>query len=69
MALFEITKPIVTTLIVDCCSEQEAEIWANTIVASLEDLNGQYIESNEIVSFDADVDISQIKILKLQDTN
>jgi len=66
MPLFEITKPITTTLIVDCKSEQEAINWADKIIANLEDEDGNCLQSREIVSFEADVKISKIKIKRLQ---
>ncbi len=61
MPLFEITKPITTTLIVECASEQEAINWADKIVAGIEDENGNYLQSKEIVSFQADVKVAEIK--------
>jgi len=66
MPLFEITKPITTTLIVECASEQEAINWADKIVAGIEDENGNLLQSKEIISFEADVKISKIKIENLQ---
>ncbi len=66
MPLFEITKPISTTLIVECASEQQASDWADKIVANIEDENGNYLQSEDIVSFEADVKFSEIKIKNLQ---
>ncbi|CAN5616423.1 hypothetical protein BH24ACI2_BH24ACI2_00940 [soil metagenome] len=66
MPLFEITKPITATLTVECASEQEATDWADKIVANIEDENGNYIQSEDIVSFEADVKVSEIKIENLQ---
>ncbi len=66
MPLFEITKPIMTTLVVECASEQEAINWVDKIVASIEDEDGNLLHSKKIVSFEADVKISKVKIENLQ---
>lgn len=64
MPLFEITKPMTATLIVECDSEKEAMNWADKIVADISDENGNYLQSKEIVSFEADTKILEIKIEK-----
>ncbi len=66
MPVFEITKPITTTLTVECASEEEAINWANKIVATIEDENGNNMQSEEIVSFESDVKVSEIKVEHLQ---
>lgn len=68
MALFEITKSINATLIVECASEKEAMNWADKIVAGVEDENGNRIEAGEMVLFEADVKVSEIEIRKLPKT-
>ena len=65
MPLFEITKLITTTLIVECASENEAMNWAEKIVADIQDENGNRQESKEIILFEADVKMSEIKIKNL----
>ena len=61
MPLFEIRKSINTILVVDCASEQEAAAWASKIVATIEDENGQPIQSDTIVSFEADSKVSELE--------
>ncbi len=68
MPLFEITKPIIVTLTVECASEKEAMNWAEKIVADIQDETGNALESEEIISFEADVKISEIKIEELSET-
>ncbi|HMS39066.1 MAG TPA: hypothetical protein PKE69_02485 [Pyrinomonadaceae bacterium] len=65
MPLFEITKPINATLIIECASEKEAMNWADKIVADVQDENGNRIESKAIILFEADVKVSEIKIEEL----
>ena len=65
MPFFEIEKPITTTLTVECGSKEEAINWANKIVATIEDENGNYIRSEKIISFEADVNASEIKVKAL----
>lgn len=65
MPLFEITKTINATLIIECTSEKEAMNWADKIVAGIEDEDGNRIEAEEIVLFEADVKVSEIEIRKL----
>lgn len=62
MPLFEITKPIIATFVVECASEKEAMNWADKIVADIMDKNGNPVQSKEIISFEADVKISAIKL-------
>lgn len=66
MSLFEITQPITATLVVECASEKEAMNWADRIVADVADENGNSLQSKEIISFEADVKVSEIKIKKLK---
>lgn len=65
MPLFEITKPMTATIIVECESEKEAIDWADRIVVDIEAEVGNQIQLNKIVSFEADVKVSEIKIKKL----
>ena len=65
MPLFEITKPMTATLIVDCDSEEEAENWKSKIVGDIEDINGNWIESDKIISFEVDSVVSEVKIERL----
>ena len=67
MPLFEITKPMTATFVVECASEKEAMNWADRIVADVTDENGNPLQSKEIISFEADVKVSEIKIKKLKD--
>ena len=67
MPLFEITKPVIVTLTVECASEKEAMKWAEKIVVDIQDENGNALESEEIISFEADVKISEIKIEELSE--
>ena len=53
------------TLLVECASEKEAINWADKIVANIEDENGNRQESKEIILFEADVKVSEIKTKKL----
>lgn len=62
MPLFEITKPMTATLTVECASEKEAMNWADKIVADISDENGNSLESKEIISFEAETKVSEIKI-------
>ena len=50
------------TLIVECASEAEAADWAGKIVAGVEDENGNAIESDKIILFEADTVVSEIEI-------
>ncbi len=65
MPLFEITQPIIATLIVECVSEKEAMNWAEKIVADIQDENGNALESKEIISFEAETTVWQVDIKKL----
>ena len=62
MPLFEITKPMTATFIVECESAKEAMNWADKIVADIQDENGESLESKEIISFKAETNISEIEI-------
>lgn len=62
MPKFEINKTINCNLIIDCVDISEAQIWANKIVASIEDENGEIIDSSNFESFEAETIISEIKI-------
>ena len=62
MPLFEIEKPITAILTVECASKKEATNWANKIVATIEDEYGYDIQSEKIISFEADVKVSEIKV-------
>lgn len=66
MPLFEITKPITVTFVVECASEKEALNWADKIVVAVEDENGNPVQSQKIISFEADAKVSEIKIKKLE---
>lgn len=66
MPLFEITKPMTAYLLVECASEKEAMNWADKIVADVADENGNSVQSKEIISFEADVKVSEIKIKKIE---
>ncbi len=55
------------TLIVECASEEEAADWAGKIVAGVEDKDGNAIESDKIILFEADTVVSEIKIKRLPD--
>ena len=66
MPLFEITETMTATLLVECASENEAINWADKIVADIRDENGKQLESKEIILFEADVKVPEIKIRKLQ---
>lgn len=65
MPLFEVTKPLTATIIVECASKKEALNWAEKIVVDIADKEGNQIQSNEIISFEADVKVAEIKIKKL----
>ncbi|CAN5294184.1 hypothetical protein BH10ACI1_BH10ACI1_01440 [soil metagenome] len=65
MPLFEITKPMNATVVVECAWEKEAINWSDKIVADIQDENGNQLESKEIILFDAVVKVSEIKIEKL----
>lgn len=67
--LFEITQPMTAKLIVECASEKEAINWADRIVADVTDENGNPLQSKEIISFEADAEVSEIKIKKLEQLN
>lgn len=54
MPLFEITKPMTATLIVECDSEEEAANWERKIVADIQDEDGNRIESWKIMSLEAE---------------
>lgn len=54
-------------LIVECASEEEAADWAGKIVAGVEDENGDAIESDKIISFEADTIVSEIEIRSLKE--
>ncbi len=69
MPLFEITKPITATFVVECASEKEALNWADKIVVAVEDENGNPVQSQEIISFEADVEVLEIKIKKPEEFN
>lgn len=62
MPLFEITKPITATFIVECESAQEAMNWADKIVADIQDENGNQFQSKEIILFEAETNISEIEV-------
>ena len=63
--IFEITKPIVATLRVECSSREEAIDWANKIVATIEDENGNSINPDKVAYFEAEAEISEIKITEV----
>ena len=63
--IFEITKPIVATLRVECNSKEEAMDWANKIVATIEDENGGSISPDKVAYFEAETEISEIKITEV----
>ena len=65
MPLFEIRMPITATLVVECGSTEEAMNWADKIVATLEDENGDTISPNEVYDFAADAVLSEIKISEI----
>lgn len=67
MPLFEIVKPITATLRVECNSQEEALIWSEKIVATLEDENGNIVFQNEIISFEAETINSTIEISETTD--
>ena len=67
MPLFEITQPMTATPVVECASEKEAMNWADKIVAGIEHEDGNPVQSKEIISFEADVKVSEIKIKKLEE--
>lgn len=67
MPLFEVIQPMTATLVIECASEKEAINWADRIVADITDENGNPLQSKEIISFEADVKVSEIKIKKLKD--
>ena len=66
MPLFEIIKPLIVTLTVECASEKEAMNWAEKIVADIQDENGNALESEEIISFEAETTAQQIGIKNLE---
>jgi hypothetical protein len=67
MKIYKISKPIITTLWVECGSEVEAMNWADKIVATIEDENGVFISSNAIRYFEAEAIKSEVKILEITD--
>lgn len=54
MPKFEIKKVLECTLIVDCKDESTATSWSELIVATLENDNGERVNSNAIDYFEAD---------------
>ncbi len=66
MPLFEITKPLTAILLVESETEQEAINWVDKIVADIQDENGIQIQSKSVISFEADVKVSEIRIEILQ---
>lgn len=66
MPRFEITKPLLATLVVDCASREEAELWANKIVVSMEDENGEQVEDG-YVYFEADASVREMRIEEVEE--
>jgi len=65
MPIFEIKKPIYTTLRITCESEEEAKDWANKIVATIEiDLPDEIPSKLEF--FEAESIQNEIKIKKVE---
>ena len=64
--IFEITKPITATLRVECNSKDEAIDWANRIVATIDDENGESINANKVEYFEAETTISEMKIIEIR---
>lgn len=62
--IFEITKPIIAMLHVECNSKEDAIIWVNKIVVSVENENGKPISSNKFRYFEAETINSEIKIIE-----
>lgn len=59
---FDIQKTIVCHLVVDCKNEYEAQEWASKIVATIEDENGDTIESSKFESFEAESILAESRI-------
>lgn len=62
--IFEITKPIIATLRVECNSKEEALNWVGKIVATIENENGNPISSNQIEYFEAETAIAEVEIVE-----
>ena len=54
MPLFQIEKKMTATLTVKCANEDEARAWADRIVATLEDEDGNPIPPEAVEDFEAD---------------
>ncbi len=63
MPLFEITKPIYTTLIINCDTKEEAEKWASKIVGDLETENE---EEEEFLSSNLDLFVACSEVTELR---
>jgi hypothetical protein len=64
MPIFEIKKPLIATLRVECSSREEALSWADRIVATIEDENGNPVGADQVDYFEAETTLSEILITK-----
>lgn len=64
MPIFEIKKPIYTTLWVNCNSEEEAKDWANKIVATIE-IDSFDETPSKLEFFEAESIQNEIKVKKI----
>ena len=64
--LFEIKKPMTAFLTIECNSKEEAEAWANKIVATLEHEDGSFVSSNEFIYFESETVVSGVSIMEIK---
>ena len=62
MPEFLITTKITSYLTVNCADKEEARIWAQNIVATLEDQDGNPILADSIVDFVAEYNPDEVRI-------
>jgi hypothetical protein len=55
----------VAVLQVECNSKEEAQLWADKIVVTLENHNGHSMSSDEIIDFETEITPSKISIKQL----
>jgi len=59
---FLITTKITSYLTVNCADKEEARVWAQNIVATLEDHDGNPILADSIVDFAAEYNPDEVRI-------
>ena len=67
MPFYRIEKKMTATLTVECADEEEARTWADRIVATLEDEDGNPIPLEAVEDFEADYSPKEDVAIELLD--